>query len=71
MQESTDDILVRANVILNNIRNFDCWGFKDFDLTEKDAKIVLDALELFITSNGGTVAKGVRAENTSDNEVNN
>lgn len=71
MQESTDDILVRANVILNNIRNFDCWKFKDFDLTEKDAKIVLDALELFITSNGGSVAKGIRAENTSDNEVNN
>ena len=71
MQESTNDVLVRANVILNNIRNFNCWEFKDFDLTEKDAKIVLDALELLITSNGGTVAKGVRAENISDNEVNN
>ena len=71
MQESTDDVLVRANVILNNIRNFDCWEFKDFDLTEKDAKVVLDALELFITSNGRSVAKGIRAENTSDNEVNN
>lgn len=71
MQESTDDILVRANVILNNIRNFDCWEFKDFDLTEKDAKVVLNALELFIVNNGGAVAKGIRAENTSDNEVNN